>query len=1017
MLLDSMMYVEVDTRLHKAFRKQHKAYDLSIPIQKTYSKSKNKILVVMGNVNFRDLRKEAGGRLLGDDTSFKVFSNILEFAWRSANVIEKTERPSFAVVNFDLFRTNDLNSDAIDLANKHAARRIHKLIDELRPDKVLVFGDEAANYILEGTVLDLNCKRGSAHKHKTSTKGTKFKVFTTITYDSAFTPRKESDEDLDDDAVTMANIIGYCSRQVRNCIMGKNPYSLKGLKYKHAYIDSIEKFRKLAKKLMSCDVCSLDIETKNLSHKSNSVLTMQFAFEKDFAYFLPVLHKDSPFDADEIEEIRLTLKKFLERKDVRYHPRNKVKKYLLGQNFGFDLRVLSEWCKVPYIYWPVWDTIAGENCLDENLKALQKYGNTPYSLDTIFGYYENFHYYSANFKKSDRTRIEFLDLDADVIEYGCMDVISVFNIHLKQIEQASHLTFGVNAQHNYRDVYINFILAQMSNMVKVMSRMSSRGVLLDVPYLVELMGEDSKISALIKDQLNELLEMDSVKKCEKLLKSNKGVPTRSLFGKTDASCTLFDINKTESQNLLFFDVLKLEPTEYGKDGITPSLGKGFKDTYKKEVKEVAIFAQIEKLKKLKSAFIDTMYGHLSDNLDSHLDNRLRPGFGYKDVVTGRSNSFKPSLQQIPVHSAEAKYVKRMFISPKGKLNIDVDYSSHEVRCGGYISGDEGLLGGFRKIHDIIVEYRKYPSKENLEAVLTKGDSHKMNYSFFTGMAVEEWVILNRSDEGKVKAKALRQISKGIVFGCFYGKGPRSVARDINKPIEEAETLLKNFFKKFHVLEKWLTWTKKFSKENFYTFSPIGRRRNLYGYMAEINAMVASMERRAQNSPIQGFASDISFDAADLFSRVSYECFLELGEHEVLEEMPTGPNVMVHDSIKTEAYFRHVMLTMHLLEWSLTTGVQAYLKEMFNLELTCPLNVDFDVGSGWHAMEGWDFNPRELDNVFRSALEEHKRIHNWEDLDVEKTIKGMYDSYLQQSKKLKLNERFPLNFEQFEPELL
>ncbi|QJT71050.1 hypothetical protein GR11A_00012 [Vibrio phage vB_VcorM_GR11A] len=1006
-------YIEYENKPHKAF-KHLKAYDLQFPIEHSYKKSDNKILVVMGNVNFRDLRDDANGRILGDKTTRKVLDNILSYAWEQAqNIDDKAVRPAFSMVNFDLFDTRDLSDDQLAFAHKQSAKRISGLVDKLKPHKLLVIGDVPTRALL-GDDGHLKSKRGNPHKFKT--KKHKCTLFPTITYDPAFTPRKDTSEDLDDDAVTMANILGYVSRNLRNCILGRNPFSLKDIKFKTNYINTIEKFDKLMDKLMKkADKISLDIETENLSHNNNRIWCVQVAYQRDEAHFIPVMHKDSPFSAKEVEHIRQRFREFFMLRKVRYHPKNEKRRYLMGQNFGFDLRVMTTWCDVPYVYWPVWDTIAGEYCLDENLKALQSYGNTPYSLDTIFASYENYHYYSAAFKKSDRVNIGKMDLNADVIEYGCMDVVSVYAIHEKQIEQASYQTFGKKATAKYSPFYINLMLGQMSNIVKVMSRMSTRGVTLDVPYLVELMGGDSKITKMIDEQLEKLHKCKSVRLCEKRLKEERGVPSKTLFGKSAKGANLFDISKSESQQMLFFDVLGLEPTSVGKDG-SPSVGKEFKNAYKDDVKEVAIFEQIEKLKKLKSAFIDTMYTHLSNNVDSHEDHRLRPGFGYKDVVTGRSNSFKPSLQQIPVHSAEAKYVKRMFISPEGSLCIDVDYSSHEVRCGGYISNDQGLLGGFRKIHDIIVEYRRYPSAENLEALLTKGDSHKMNYSFFTGMPIEEWVDLNRSKEGQVEAKALRQISKGIVFGAFYGKGPTSVARDIGKSKEDADDILQAFFKKFHVLKDWLEWTKAFSQEHLYTFSPLGRKRNLFGYMAEVNAMIAAMERRAQNSPIQGMASDISFNAADIFARVMFESLEKLGDWETLSVMPTGPNVMVHDSIKTEAKFKYLLLTMHLMEWSMTTGVEKYLGETFGMQLDCPLNVDFDIGAGWHNIEGWDMNPRTLREIIKGALEEHYRIHGKEDMDIEGILNDIYAKYHDQRKELELDKNFPLNFHQYEPEV-
>lgn len=90
--------------------------------------------------------------------------------------------------------------------------------------------------------------------------------------------------------------------------------------------------------------------------------------------------------------------------------------------------------------------------------------------------------------------------------------------------------------------------------------------------------------------------------------------------------------------------------------------------------------RIGKLDKLKSSYINSFYRKISESEDGRVDGRLRPGWGFWEVVTGRGNSFQPSLQQIPQRSAESKYIKRMFTAKRNHLILKLDESAHEVRC-------------------------------------------------------------------------------------------------------------------------------------------------------------------------------------------------------------------------------------------------------------------------------------------------------------------------------------------------
>ena len=94
-------------------------------------------------------------------------------------------------------------------------------------------------------------------------------------------------------------LIGYFCRNWENAVSGKLRFDA-GVRVKTlrcVYVDTIAKFDKMMTILWSKDAVAIDTESNNLNRVANSMLTIQFAFEKDRALFVPYKHFDTPFDA------------------------------------------------------------------------------------------------------------------------------------------------------------------------------------------------------------------------------------------------------------------------------------------------------------------------------------------------------------------------------------------------------------------------------------------------------------------------------------------------------------------------------------------------------------------------------------------------------------------------------------------------------------------------------------------------------------------------------------------------
>ena len=972
-----------------------KPYNVDWAITDNWKKAKNKVLVVVEFVPSIDLKEKS---LMGHTLSQQTYSNLFDYTFSEVKKLNSKVKQSdwgFMFVNFNYFKWFDLSPQQKDVCIGAATKRMRRIIKKIPHTHLLLMGDTVAAKILDDP--DANAKRLWVHDLKG------IPTVNTIGIDRSFSASKSDDDDLDDDAIDQANILGYASRCIQNLILGYNPYHI-DVKPKAKLIKTIKEFDALYKELKKAKRVAVDTEGTSLETIENKLATIQFATSSDIGYVIPWYHQDSTWSVSEFKYLRKKLRKLFTSNGTEY--KGTKTKFLIGQNFGYDIRVLSKELNIRYWSHNTWDLMAGEFLLDENIKVLRTYGTSAYGLAQICMNYGCDFYYTASFSKAQRTLIAHQELTQEVLDYTTMDVQVMIAIQEQQMKRASNILHVDDKP--YTKDYHRLMLTQLSSMIRVMSIMKYRGNTIDIEYLLSLLRPDSPISSKIDELTKEFYELPEVKKASKLLNEDKGAPSGGLFGQSFSS---FNLSKKAHLQTLFIDVLGLEPLRYGKKG-DPSFDKMFLKTYEEDNRSVAIINDLNKLGKLKSSYIDAFYGHVEESHDGRIDKRLRPDFGYTGVVTGRSNSSKPSFQQIPEHSADAKIIKRMFISPPMVLPFEADYSAHEVRCWGIAADDDSVKSSFLNIHNLIIKYRHDPTEKNLKRKETEGDPHKQNYHKFTK------VPLDKID------KVMRQQAKSIVFGALYGKGVNSLARDVNMTPKQAEELLNKFFKEFHKGKAWLKQMVTYAQEHLFAVSPLGRRRNLFGNLSGHNAMRAAVQRRAQNSPIQGFASDICFMAADIYARTIHELFNELGiKHKSskvgtgksdITYLPTGPNVMVHDSIKAEMPIEYYLLGMHILEWSMTHGVTQYLRETHGVITGVPFDIEFSVGADWSHKDDWDFSANHMEKAIKQTLLDHKALYpdnaKVQAIDPDKTYAYMVDCYHEQCKQLKLRERFPLNID-------
>jgi DNA polymerase I-like protein with 3'-5' exonuclease and polymerase domains len=423
---------------------------------------------------------------------------------------------------------------------------------------------------------------------------------------------------------------------------------------------------------------------------------------------------------------------------------------------------------------------------------------------------------------------------------------------------------------------------------------------------------------------------------------------------------IFNIRNVESLQVLFFEVLDLEPVKERKHG-GGSVDKFFQKKYKDSVPEVKLYMDYNKLGKLKSAFADSILKTLNESEDAKADGRIRNSYWFITVLTGRTSATDPNMQQIPSRGEDAKIIKKQFIAGPGKILIKPDFSAHEIRVTGMVSGDKVIRKTFKIANESIRQLRIASTDEELEEARANykknGDVHILNVMFFYNLDVD-------ADH------PLRTDVKVTVFQTIYGSQAKSLGRQINKSTEEAQALMDKLFETWSGAKEFMDEVKRTGSKTLRVFSPINRPRHLWAYLHPDQFVGYSMDRRGPNSVMQGLASDIGIEAGYLIQEEIYKTFLKPKLN-----FDGRLLIMVHDSFTNEVSLQFAPIMMYLQEHGMTTMVQDALKTDFDVEATIPFGFDMNMGLSEGAMKKWSELRREsAEEVFRKIAEEGDGLH-------------------------------------------
>jgi len=944
-------HVELDYTYSKKFRRVENNYGYVRLAKSSKKNAKRKILFVLDYVPTEDLRS---GRMLSGATG-QLFDNLIAVVERHYHSEVKLSECNWLAVSYNAFKTAGMPEQFRTEAKQEFTERINHIITEYKPDVVMTFGMDPLRALNGEYISKFRDKKGIHWEHfygvpiktkaKSGGKTHKYKHVSSFSLNTLVGATGKGEP---------MYLAGYVARNIMNALYGKLRYEMPKLEFKTRLVDSIEKFDKMMETLYDAPVVAIDTETKNLNRIVNRMLTIQFAVDEHAAYIVPIGHKDSPWLPEELKYIKKKLKAYFEH-------RNKNKEHIYA-NAVFDLNRIRVDLGVRHFKNAVWDVFAGEFGLDENMKIMNSYGNTYYTLLNITMQYGCHAYYESDFGKDKRATIETVDLDKPLLNYCALDVITLIHIRRLQIQRAKD--FG------YRK-FKSIVREQISDMLHVFSCLETNGCKTDINWLFYLKSNDSPIIQHREAVIKALEETAGAEKTNNRLQKNTGAPAKGIWGKTKMK--IFNVAKKAHLNMMMFDVLKLKPTSVGKNG-QGAVDKDFQKKYA-DVPEVALYNELQKIKKIFNSYVKAFVKQWGSDPDMRFDSCIRPFFNFRDVVTGRTSAKKPSLHQLPSRNDITefikkmfpgradlgKFIKRLFIADKGRLILKIDYAAHEVRGWSIITGDKEVADLFWHGLRMRNQYKLFPTPELAHKIAMEGDVHRINAAYFFGMDI--------NDVDKPKRNSVKQ----VVFGLIYQQGVEGSAKSTGQTVEAIKALIKAFFKRFPVGAGWFDKIKKKAADQLFVESPLGRRRNLWAFLIPKDAksfdgVYAATGRRAVNSPIQGMGSDFLVSGARLIEQLRWKHYKET-KHYPDFYMTNS----VHDSLEFSVAYEDVWNAIRIIEHGLTYGVMDVMEKRHGMKFLVPLEIDFEIGANIRDCAGWDYSLKSADPDFKDNVAGKKPV--------------------------------------------
>lgn len=358
----------------------------------------------------------------------------------------------------------------------------------------------------------------------------------------------------------------------------------------------------------------------------------------------------------------------------------------------------------------------------------------------------------------------------------------------------------------------------------------------------------------------------------------------SLLGKLKSH---YDINWASSTQVahVFYDLEKMPVFERTPKGAPSTSASALKKLARKGYEIPTILMQYKDAATRNKMFLNRWE-------DDSYESRIHASFNLTNVVSGRTSSSNPNLQQVP----RTKDIRGLFSGAPGMILFEADYSQLELRIAAHYANEKTML---RIYHE-------------------KGDIHTETAKLFTG--------------GREPTKEERGKAKAVNFGFLYGMmAKKFVAYALNSygqtfTQQEAEHVRELFFAKYSRLLPWHQEQEQLCEAQGGVYNLFGRFRKLPLIYSQNKWERASAARRSINTPVQGSGSDLLISAATQINKeLKGVAWIGATVHDsIIGEC------RIEDKDYVDSVIRRVMLHPKVLD-------------DFGVELRVPLDIDIGWG--------------------------------------------------------------------------